>query len=342
MGEVYGERWEIIESLKEAGQAWTYEVKDIHGEYRETCVLKRLKNPKRLGRFEQEVDALGKLAHEGIAKLVDFDLENGRPWFVQEFYREGDLEDYVKGLGGIEVGRAFDFFIQLCDALAYAHGEGTVHRDVKPANVFLKSKNGPAVLGDFGLCWVEDSGERLTLTTEAVGSFHYMAPELGDGRLEEPDWRCDIYSLGKVLYFMLSNGQSFDREVHREDDRNVAFLRKNLYMEHANLILDRMIDQEPENRSPADELGEAAREARRLTLNEFAPLDGAKYAPCKYCGIGSYQPKLLDDDHLSFFGIHPQSGFGQKGWRALVCDHCGNIQFFRMDMAEKDWFPDSD
>src|SRR3972149_3065418 len=76
--------------------------------------------------------------------------------------------------------------IDLATALRYAHNQGCIHRDVKPANIFLRGQNGPPVLGDFGLVWIDDSGERLTLTDEAVGSFNYMAPELQDGRVEIP------------------------------------------------------------------------------------------------------------------------------------------------------------
>jgi serine/threonine protein kinase len=215
MGKEFG-KWEVIETLPEGGQAWVYLVKGKESSSDVQYVLKRLKNPNRLDRFKGEVEALQNLNHPNIAKLIDFDLGDKNPWFVQEYYHGGDLDKYVQKNGPLDHNKALNFLIDMASGLEYAHSSGKLHRDIKPANIFLEDEDGPAVLGDFGLAWKVDRGERLTLTVEAVGSFHYMAPELADGRADEPTWQCDIYSLGKVLYFMLSGGRVFDREIYRD------------------------------------------------------------------------------------------------------------------------------
>ncbi|MFI5322988.1 MAG: protein kinase [Thermodesulfobacteriota bacterium] len=107
-------------------------------------------------------------------------------------------------------------FQQICEGVAYAHTKGVIHRDLKPDNIFLRTRKGPVVVGDFGICYLEQDGKRITLTDEAVGPRNFIAPELEDGRLELISTKCDVYSLGKILYWLLSGGKIFSREKHRE------------------------------------------------------------------------------------------------------------------------------
>jgi len=93
-----------------------------------------------------------------------------------------------------------------------------VHRDIKPENILSTFETTP-VVGDFGICFVDDD-EHLTITEEVMGARFYCAPELRDGRLQPgiPPQAADVYSLGKLLYWMLSYGRIFDREDHRKDE----------------------------------------------------------------------------------------------------------------------------
>ena len=341
MATKFGDRWDVIESLKESGQAWSYKVRDSTTPSGEVFVLKRLKNPNRLERFQNEVSSLKELTHPNITRLLDFDLADERPWFVQEYCSGGDLEDHIAASGPMEPAAALYTVSQVADALAYAHKTGRVHRDIKPANVYLRSPEGQAVLGDFGLTWIDNQGSRLTLTDEAVGSFRFMAPELRDGRAENPTWHSDIYSLGKLLYALLSGGLVFDREDHRSDRWNLVRIRDSLSLEHVNNLLDHMITLEPSGRFPAATVQTRAIQTIRLVTREFAPLTGDIHSPCKYCGLGKYVPIVWSDQgFIDFFGFLPDAiSDVRRNWRLMACDRCGNIQFFTMGILPESWFP---
>lgn len=341
MAKSYGNRWVIIDSLPESGQAWTYKIQDNNSEGKEVYVLKKLKNPKRIDRFEKEITALTMLDHKGIARLIDFNLTDEYPWFIQEYYKGGNLEAYVNKIGSMDPSLAMDFFIQLTDGLVYSHSKKVFHYDIKPANIFLKDENGPIIIGDFGLCWIENSGDRLTSTDEVVGSIHFNAPEVRDGRVEEKSWHSDIYSLGKVLYYMLSGGKIFDREIHRNPERNLITIRKDYRFEYINDLLDWMIVFEPEKRKDAPYIYEKAIFARKLIDGHFAPLTLNVKIPCRYCGIGIYTPVVYSDiQFYNYFGLQATAIAGaQRNWRIMECNSCGNLQWFRIQ-PDYDWWPE--
>jgi serine/threonine protein kinase len=341
LGKQYG-KWEIVSDLDEGGQGWVFVVREKDSNSDEQFILKRLKNPKRLDRFKAEIESLQKLDHPSIVKLVDFDIEDKNAWFVQEYYSGGNLEQYVRNKGPLDYDEALDLLISTASALEYAHSLGNIHRDIKPANIFLRGKDGLSVLGDFGLAWSDDAGERVTLTDEAVGSFHYIAPELANGRAE-PTRQCDIYSLGKVLYFMLSGGRMFNREIHREPDWNLVEISRDIRLEHINNLLDHMLTIKPVDRYSASDVRKEASEIKRLIEGEYAPLEGhIRTTRCKFCGRGYYQTIVHSDEgYMHFFGFSSSAiQGGGRGWRVMVCDICGHVEFFRMDGARNKWWPD--
>lgn len=182
MPKKYGARWETLESLGEGGQAHTFVVRDVQVEGTVRYALKRLKNTNRLERFRTEVDILRSLSHPNVIKLVDFDLENDPPYFVSELCEGGDLTNY-RSTYKDNAPKALITFIEICKGVAAAHEADVIHRDIKPANILFRTDEGPVVVADFGIAYVED-GERQTLTDEAVGPRNFIAPELEDGQAE--------------------------------------------------------------------------------------------------------------------------------------------------------------
>jgi serine/threonine protein kinase len=110
-------------------------------------------------------------------------------------------------------------FHAICLGVGHGHQNGIVHRDIKPLNIFLRADHTP-VVGDYGLCYLAD-GQELTTSQEAVGARFYIAPELEHGPVERPQPYSDVYSLGKLLYWLMSGGRMFAREGHRSPGYNL-------------------------------------------------------------------------------------------------------------------------
>lgn len=155
-------------------------------------------------RFETEARAMARLAHPNVVAVHDFGTGGGQPNLVMEFVEGEDLATRLARSGPLPPEEARRIALAVAGALAYAHGEGVIHRDLKPSNILL-GRDGRVRLADFGLAKIEERGRRpsLTLSNTSMGSLDYAAPEV----IERPataDARADLYSLGVVLYEMLT------------------------------------------------------------------------------------------------------------------------------------------
>ena len=328
---MFGDRWAIIEDLPPGGQAYIYLVKDLQGEYTARLILKRLRNKERLGRFKQEIEAALKLDHKNVAKVLAFDLVAPDAYFVTPYCGGGSLANAEAFRLPRE--RLFDLFGQVCDGVMAAHAQGILHRDIKPDNVFLwETRDGDAVVGDFGLCLI-DEDIRLTASSEVVGSRFYTAPELEDGRIEDATPAADVYSLGKVLYWLFSGGRQFMREKQRDDEWDLAKSSGDIYLEHVSRVLDRLLVADPQKRLSLNRLRDWLPTVKRLVVGEFNPIGGAIQPPCYYCGVGRYVTVVDNGDsgeRANFLRT------GQPGeWRIVVCNYCGHSQTFRPDLARQ-------
>jgi serine/threonine protein kinase len=322
--------------MGEGGQAHVFEVKDLRNDA-PNRVLKRLKNLNRLGRFKAEIEAIERLDHPNVIKLIDYNLDDASPYIVLELLSGGTLGDRIEGFAADPVC-ALRLFLDICQGVAQAHKLGIVHRDLKPDNILLRTPDGPAVVSDFGICHIED-GKRLTLTEEAVGPRLYIAPELEDGRADQVRPACDVYSLGKVLYSILRGRQVFARERHREDQFDLVKCSGNEGMEHVNRLLDRMIVAEPDRRLvDAAAVVEQVRRVVDLVKYDYRAVSGRRRQRCIYCGEGTYQVVAKDHNAVRNFGF---GLVGKPDWRILVCDQCGHASLFRLERAaRKDWWAD--
>lgn len=182
------------------------------------CAIKLIKpekagDPEALARFEQEVQATARLTHWNTVEIFDYGRsDDGTFYYVMEYLPGMNLDQLVQMHGPLPPERVIHLIAQTCDALAEAHQEHLIHRDIKPANIFAAHRGGifdVAKLLDFGLAKplaaVHDS--QLTQEGTVAGSPLYMSPEQVTG--EVPDARSDIYSLGMVMYFLLSGRPPF-------------------------------------------------------------------------------------------------------------------------------------
>jgi len=206
-------RYELDTTIGQGGMGTVFKARDI--ETGEWVAAKRLKpeavqhDPQLLERFEREGDALRRLNHPNIVKVLATLQEKNDHYIVLEFVGGGDLGDMLKARGRLSIERTLQIGIELSDALTRAHYLNIIHRDIKPANV-LMGEDGVPKLTDFGVAHIGGAGE-MTGVGLAMGTPDYMAPEAVNG--DEIDERTDIWSLGVMLYEMLTGQHPFRGEV---------------------------------------------------------------------------------------------------------------------------------
>ena len=168
------------------------------------------RDPERVERFEREVRAAARLTHPNIVTVHEFGQGAGQHFYTMALMPGGDLKARIRAHPeGMPPAEARAVAAAMARALDYAHRQGFVHRDVKPENI-LFGEDGAPQLTDFGIARAMSSGTRMTATGMSIGSPHYMSPEQARGK--EVDGRSDLYSLGVVLYEMLTGRVPFDAD----------------------------------------------------------------------------------------------------------------------------------
>lgn len=219
-GDLIDEKYRVIRVLAEGGMGVVVAAQHLKLDQRVALkfMLPTLtRSLDAVARFTREARAAAKLQSEHVSRILDVaELENGQPYMVMEFLEGSDLVSLIQGARPPTVEEAVDYILQACEAIAEAHALGIIHRDLKPENLFLTRRHGKPWIKvlDFGISKVLGDARRegLQITTQdAMGSPAYMCPEQMR-TTSDVDARSDIWSLGVILYEMLSRRQPFSGE----------------------------------------------------------------------------------------------------------------------------------
>ena len=234
MDQLIAERYELKDIVGTGGMASVYCAYDTLLE--RNVALKILHehhgdDEEYVDRFRREARAAAQLSHPGIVTVIDRGEEDGRQFIVFEYVEGETLKELVEREGPLPVRRAIELGLEIGRAIAFAHQQGLIHRDVKPQNVLL-SDDGRARVTDFGIARSLDAVGR-TETGTVLGTSHYIAPEQARG--ERVDAQTDVYSFGVVLYELLAGHVPYPGE---------NFLT--VAMKHVNDPIPSLLEQRPD------------------------------------------------------------------------------------------------
>jgi serine/threonine-protein kinase len=276
VGELIAGRYELEELAGTGGMSSVYRARDMLLERH--VALKLLHeyhgaDAESIERFRREARAVAQLSHPNIVTVIDRGEDGGRQYIVFEYVDGENLKELVAREGPLPVRRALELAIQVGEGLACAHEHGVVHRDVKPQNVLLNG-DGQAKVTDFGIARSLDVDRGMTQTGTVIGTSNYIAPEQASGR--GVDERTDIYSLGVVLFELLTGdvpfpGENFVavamRHVH-EEPPSVLEVRPDVPLRVAHLV-ERALAKDPDERFPS--MTEMVRELRACLTEQSDP-----------------------------------------------------------------------
>jgi serine/threonine protein kinase len=285
-----------------------------------------------LQRLGQEIAVLDE-DRPGLPKLLGSNVDER--WMVTEYFPHGTLEDHLLEYKG-KPALALEAFRSVVETTSHLHKEGIVHRDFKPANIFVRG-NHELVLGDFGLVYVPDKAPRITAYAgETVGASDFIPPWGDMGvRLENVEPNFDVYMLGKVLWCMVAGRPVLKREYFDRVDNDVTVLfRDDPHAYIINELLKKSVVEDPKDCfSSAGDLLLAVDTYLQIIKRGGQLLRDGIPRPCHVCGNGHYGRQVHDKDDPVYQvrvwtsgAAHPDTTFHSE---IFICDSCGNMQFFR-------------
>ena len=248
--------YQLLEEIGAGGMGTVYLAR-----HRETHVLAAVKVlPATLAReegfvmrFTREAEMHRALTNPHVVRLLDSGVDDETYYFVMEYVDGENLADLLRREHRVSWERALEIGVQLCSALKAAHDAGIVHRDLKPSNVLL-TKNGDVKLTDFGVAQLFAS-ERLTITGGVIGTAEYMSPEQAQG--QRATKRSDLYSLGALLYVMITGRPPFTGQTAMDVMHKQRFAQFDLPSRYVpglppgvDTVVSALLEKSPEKRPP--------------------------------------------------------------------------------------------
>jgi serine/threonine protein kinase len=212
------EGYQVLDELPRGGQAVVYKATQ-KATKRTAAVKVLLQGPYASAqaryRFEREVELAASLQHPNIVTIYDSGITRGQYYFAMEYIQGKTLDQYVQ-TEELSTRQTMVIFNKVCSAVVYAHQHGVMHRDLKPSNILVDADGEPHIL-DFGLAKLTDSSEQAAQETvmasipgKIIGTLAFMSPEQASGQPSAIDVRTDVYSLGMVLYKILTDNFPYD------------------------------------------------------------------------------------------------------------------------------------
>ncbi|MDH4218821.1 MAG: protein kinase [Candidatus Aminicenantes bacterium] len=211
-GATFAGRYQIIEELGKGGMGKVYKVHDT--KIKEKIALKLIKpeiakDKKTIERFSNELRLTRKIRHKNVCQMFDLGEDQGTQFITMEFVPGEDLRSLIRRIGQLPIGKSISIAKQICEGLTEAHRLGVVHRDLKSNNIMI-DKEGNVRIMDFGIARSLEA-KRITGAGVMIGTPEYMSPEQVEGK--DVDQRSDIYSLGVILYEMVTGRVPFEGDT---------------------------------------------------------------------------------------------------------------------------------
>jgi serine/threonine protein kinase/Tfp pilus assembly protein PilF len=267
-GSTFAGRYQIIEELGKGGMGKVYKAQDT--DLKEKVAIKLLKpeiaaDKKTIERFRNELKFARKIRHKNVCQMFDLNKEEGSHYITMEYVDGKDLKSMIRMMGQLGSGKTIFIAKQVCEGLTEAHKLGVVHRDLKPQNVMV-DEDGNARIMDFGIARsLKTKG--ITATGVMIGTPEYMSPEQVEGK--DVDQRSDIYSLGVILYEMVTGRVPFEGDTpftigvkHKSEEPKDPKELNTQLPEDLNLVILRCLEKDKEKRYQS--AGEVRAELTRI------------------------------------------------------------------------------